>query len=414
MRSGYHRDPSHYPQMTIFEGEIRRREWALIVQLDLVFSSTLGLPRLIDERQTDTAPPFNLLDADLDPGMTEIPKPRPATEQTWIGYMNFKTKMLSVLGKVVDRTNSIQEISYHEVLNLEQDVQAASASKPEWLELPRDGSLASLSISALTRLVALDLITQRARMILHRRFLIEALSNKTYSYSRQCCLTAATRALQYQRELYELSRAPDGLLSSSWKFFSLMSHDFLLAAMIICLDLDQTLLRMCPDFPADEELQDKKKRFELLESSYQVWTESLNHSPEAKKAAEVLKVMLERVERKKGEIHGVINGQIVFKTPEFSSTNASGSSETASTIESQSDAPFEPNYMPEIKPPNGPEGMSGVIIDGNDGFNGIRNGFMNPDTQAFQTILSSPNNFDWVSFLMLVSELFNALLIEGV
>ena len=397
MRSGYHRDPSHYPQMSIFEGEIRRRVWALIMQLDLVFSSSLGLPRLIDERQTDTAPPLNLLDVDLDPDMTEIPKPRPDSEQTWIGYMNFKTKMLSVLGRVVDCTNSVQEVSYNEILNLEKDVEAASASKPEWLELPRDGSLASLSISALTRLVALDLITQRARMILHRRFLIAALSDKSYSYSRQCCLTAATRALQYQRELYELSRAPDGLLSSSWKFFSLMSHDFLLAAMIVCLDLDQTLLRLCPDYTADEDMREKKKRFELLESSYRIWTESLDHSPEAKKAAEVLKIMLERVERKKGEIHGVVNGQIIFKTPEFSGVNTSGSSETASTIESQTDLSFEQSYMPDIKPAIGPESMNGVVMEGVDAFNGMRNGFINPDAQVFQNILSSPNNFDWVS-----------------
>lgn len=38
MRMGYHRDARHYPNLTPFAGEMRRRVWCMIVQLDLMVS----------------------------------------------------------------------------------------------------------------------------------------------------------------------------------------------------------------------------------------------------------------------------------------------------------------------------------------------------------------------------------------
>ena len=406
MRSGYHKDPSHYPQMTIFESEMRRRVWALLMQLDLVFSSSLGLPRLIDDRQTDTAPPLNLMDEDLDPDMTEPPRSRPESEQTWIGYMNHKTKMLTILGKIVDRTTSMRDLSYSEVLELEKDIQMAGATKPTWLELPNDG-LATLPISALTRLLALDLIGQRARMILHRKFLIAALSNPSYSYSRQCCLTAATRALQYQKELFELSRAPDGLISSSWRFFSLMTNDFLLAAMIVCLDLDQALLRRGMEYATDggnvRERQDRSKRFELLENSYRIWRDSMSHSSEASKAAEVLRIMLDRVKQTKEAKFSTEADQVSFENLNRNSEDVLVSQDTLSFSDSQTKPPSVQTSTTDTRAGTGFDTMDATLTENHDPFN-LRANYTNPDAQVFQNILSSPSNFDWVSINAVTAE----------
>lgn len=35
MRMGYHRDASHYKNISVFQGEMRRRVWAVIVQLGM-------------------------------------------------------------------------------------------------------------------------------------------------------------------------------------------------------------------------------------------------------------------------------------------------------------------------------------------------------------------------------------------
>jgi hypothetical protein len=90
IRAGYHRDPIHYPSMTLFEGELRRRTWAILVHCDLAFAVTCGLPRILNDRQINIRLPSNYLDEDLDPNMVELPSPRPDTEQTWIGYLNYK------------------------------------------------------------------------------------------------------------------------------------------------------------------------------------------------------------------------------------------------------------------------------------------------------------------------------------
>ncbi|KAL5045078.1 hypothetical protein BDW71DRAFT_208680 [Aspergillus fruticulosus] len=57
MRMGYHRNPSHYPYISIFAGEMRRPMWALLIQLDILVSLQVGLPQMINERDSDTQPP---------------------------------------------------------------------------------------------------------------------------------------------------------------------------------------------------------------------------------------------------------------------------------------------------------------------------------------------------------------------
>jgi hypothetical protein len=45
LRMGYHRDASHFPELSPFEGEMRRRMWNLVYVFDVLQSYQLGLPR---------------------------------------------------------------------------------------------------------------------------------------------------------------------------------------------------------------------------------------------------------------------------------------------------------------------------------------------------------------------------------
>jgi hypothetical protein len=38
LQEGYHRDPSQHPNLTVFQGEMRRRVWSAVSQHDLLFS----------------------------------------------------------------------------------------------------------------------------------------------------------------------------------------------------------------------------------------------------------------------------------------------------------------------------------------------------------------------------------------
>jgi hypothetical protein len=49
MKMGYHRDGTHFPEMSVFEAEMRRRTWYILIQFDIATASQAGLPRTIKE-----------------------------------------------------------------------------------------------------------------------------------------------------------------------------------------------------------------------------------------------------------------------------------------------------------------------------------------------------------------------------
>lgn len=82
MKMGLHRDPDKLPRITPYEGEMRRRMWNFVVQIDLMVSFHLGLPCMIHGIESDTALPRNLLDLDFDENTTELPPSRPNDDYT--------------------------------------------------------------------------------------------------------------------------------------------------------------------------------------------------------------------------------------------------------------------------------------------------------------------------------------------
>lgn len=51
---GYPRDPSRFPSITLFGGEIRRRLWMMLYCMDVMISIQMGMPSLIKDEQCDT------------------------------------------------------------------------------------------------------------------------------------------------------------------------------------------------------------------------------------------------------------------------------------------------------------------------------------------------------------------------
>lgn len=83
MAMGLHRGPSEFgSRMTPFHGEMRRRLWATIADLDFYVSNDCNLPSLLREEDATTGPPWNLDDADLHPDMKELPPGNPLEQIT--------------------------------------------------------------------------------------------------------------------------------------------------------------------------------------------------------------------------------------------------------------------------------------------------------------------------------------------
>ncbi|KAK7995516.1 hypothetical protein PG990_014289 [Apiospora arundinis] len=73
---GLHRDGTHFPNLSPFEVEVRRRAWWALYMLDLRCSEDQGTDLTINHDGFDTKTPLNINDTDIQPGMKEPPKPR--------------------------------------------------------------------------------------------------------------------------------------------------------------------------------------------------------------------------------------------------------------------------------------------------------------------------------------------------
>ncbi|SPQ20708.1 91038f5e-58d7-4715-8e62-aaf56b0cdac1 [Thermothielavioides terrestris] len=134
MRMGYHRDPSHFPGISAFQGEMRRRLWATVLQGDILVSAQMGMPRMISDWKYDTKEPRNLHDSDLDESTAELPPPRAESELTPALGIIARRRLFVALGAVFDVTSAVQPCSYAQVMRVDAVLQDAAASVPAPLQ----------------------------------------------------------------------------------------------------------------------------------------------------------------------------------------------------------------------------------------------------------------------------------------
>lgn len=134
MRMGYHRDSKMFPNITPFQGEMRRRVWSFVRQADLLCSSQIGLPNMIRTSDTDTELPRNLYDDDFDENCKELPPSRPPNEPTPISYLIAKSRLTFVFGRVLETTAPLQTpVSYDTVMEVDAQLRRARDLIPEHL-----------------------------------------------------------------------------------------------------------------------------------------------------------------------------------------------------------------------------------------------------------------------------------------
>ena len=301
MRLGLHRDASHYPNISILQGEIQRRHWALIEHMDLQTSCQVGLPRNIREGMFDTKPPSNLLDEDFDEHCTALPPSRPLTDHTPIAYPLMKHAITRVYGVIVDKTSSINPISYDEIMSLDSQLNKAYQQVPDGLRVHTIEDLSIGTPDLRVKKFSLDLCYQRARCVLHRRFLVMMRSPgiTRYWYSAKVCVDAAMQILKSQAIIYTETKPGKALCNQQWKLSSLMTHDYLLAAMLICLYLSHTTVET-PSGPeaSSDGLPITWTRNELLhalEESQKISEDASSTSKDAAKVSKALKLLLLRL-----------------------------------------------------------------------------------------------------------------------
>jgi hypothetical protein len=300
MRLGYHRDASHFPKISVYKGEIQRRVWHTIVHLDLINSLQVGLPRMIRDSDYDTQEPRNILDEDFGEHTTQLPPPRPDNELSSMVYTNAKHRITHIFGVIVDQSNSTNPISYEEVMRLDKILHETHQTLPPPLLATTVEDLNTGLAQSRIRKFSIDLTFQKARCVLHRKWFFPKKSTAIYPYpySMKTCIEASMRILQTQIIMYGETAPRKTLHDHKWRASSLITHDFLLAAMLLCLYLGYSIAAEDAEQTNQTGIRVQWARDDMLQAlqgSYLIWEELSATSKEATKMAKTLKSMLARV-----------------------------------------------------------------------------------------------------------------------
>jgi Fungal specific transcription factor domain len=295
LRMGYHRDPCHFPKLSPFEGEMRRRIFFLVEAFDLLLSFPAGLPPVLSEDECDTAPPRNLLDEDFDENCTELPPSRPPTEATSMLYFCYKSRFARIFRRVIRQTLSLKNPLYEDTMRLDQELLEVHNEMPPCLEMKPLSSFIGEKPSLVFDRMNIDLMYLKCICVLHRQYITQERSNPMYEYSRRVCMGAALTILAHQTQLHAACQPGGQFFQDKWMVSSLILYDFILAGIVVCLDLYESL-----NNSSDASLEDSKvhaERYDILTHTRDIWLERKETSRDARRAANVLSVMLSKISR---------------------------------------------------------------------------------------------------------------------
>ena len=237
MNMGLHRDPSEFePRMTVFVGEIRRRLWFTILDMNLHLSLSCNMSCLIRESDYSCQPPRNLNDSDLDPEMVELPQSKPIDQHTDNQMQVYAAMTLGTRMKVSQLINQAENMrDYDKVLEV-------GSKLDRFLDdinyiFPRQGILSDAQRSQMWRKrVILDMHVRRPLLALYRPFAIGA-PNAPGQISR-AYLRSSMVILRYLDEI-------DPMLAHYQDIASMYHHilrgDILQAALSVCFYIQSAL-----------------------------------------------------------------------------------------------------------------------------------------------------------------------------
>jgi hypothetical protein len=302
MRMGLHRDPGPYPGISIFQGEMRRRVWAAVRSIDLLFSAQAGLPPIVRPRDTNTEIPRNIYDDELFEDMKILPPSRPETEATPTLFLINRSKLIYKLGEAVELADALTCSSYDEVMKLDAEARELHENISPHLKMRGMDESARDPSTLIMQRFTLDLLFLKIICILHRKYLSYARVQSRFAYSRKAVIEASMMLLKHQATLHRECQAGGRLRNVKWFISSLTTVDFLLAAMIVSSDLYHTCRMAERASPGSQavDMYSSDQRDEMLEAiqiAVGIWDGLKDRSMEAYKAHTTLSVMLDQLKK---------------------------------------------------------------------------------------------------------------------
>lgn len=314
---------------------MRRRVWCFVQGLDILTSFLVGLPSTIRTIDSDTLAPRNLHDWELTEDMTALPESRSLEEETPVCYMLAKRKIISVGGDIISLIGSLSQHSYDEVLKLDDKMAQAYKELPAHLKMDTPERLLNEIPYLVNRRIQLEFLYNQNVCILHRKFLIRGRTDARFSRSYQRCMESALRLLDHQQYLYAETKIKGATKPRHWYRVAHTSHEFILAAMIICLDVRYRKLEEQSSRRLDFDESEQAKIRQSLEFACNVWKEEKHSSPEAAKVYQVLSQVLSThaMEENLGFVQGQMGQETPRQLPLFAPNQRLGSPEVNMDID---------------------------------------------------------------------------------
>lgn len=417
MRMGYHRDPKFFPNLTPFQGEMRRRIWTFVRSADLLFSFQVALPSMIRIGDSDTELPNNLFDDEFDEDSKALPPSRPANEATPISYMIAKGRLSFGFGRVLEEINGVNRKGYDEVLKIDKGLRDIYDGIPDYLKLKPMREMSLAPISLIMARFSLATVYHKSQCVLHRRYMRQARGNNRYMYSRRTCIDSGMQLLSFQHTQHQASQERGRLRSVRSHVNSLTTHDFLLAATVVCMDLYNQRDKPTSGEAANDVstpstsvsggsvsqgsnmsqgdntyipgLQySRDDLIKALEESKRVWSANRDFSMEAYKASELLNVLLNHLRLPYPTNSPNNQGSSVQATPQ--SNDEQNAAMTLNMLQSGQNVMNNPSPMGGSA--MGPPGQTGQFPGEHKGFGSVFPGSSNPDTPGFGNFGNLPNN----------------------
>jgi hypothetical protein len=121
-----HRDPSHFPKISVYHGEMRRRLWATVLEITAQSSLDMGMPPMVSINDYDTKPPANINDEDMGEGIEAPLDAKPETVFTDSSIQIGFTRTLPVRLEIIKLINNLRfDLSYDDVLRVGSELTSA-------------------------------------------------------------------------------------------------------------------------------------------------------------------------------------------------------------------------------------------------------------------------------------------------
>jgi hypothetical protein len=243
MIMGLHRDPSDFPKVSRCAGEIRRRLWTTIVELDVQTSLDTGTPPAINLDDFDCGLPSNIEDEEFLKPSSPIPPSRSQEIRTRTSFQIALARSLPIRLRIAKLVNSTKfNLGYDDALSLSQELIQTLQGAPSGLQIDRDAPPdCSTQQHYTTFQVSLfRFLTYRFLMVLHRPFALSASEtrNQKFYYSRKICLESSLALLSQIPTPTPSSRHQNGPYPHLLRLRGGMFRDDLFhAALTACLEL---------------------------------------------------------------------------------------------------------------------------------------------------------------------------------